>query len=223
MRTSVVAGEPGPHEGVVVIGRLPHRQVRTAGHHRLLHFVSAGADALDEWDLQRRGRLVVFAGDAQGRDGYLRELEELARTAGIADRIKFAGHVADIAAAYAAAHVTVVASIEPEAFGRAAAEALAVGCPVITTDLGAPPEIVLAEPVVPANEITGWVVAPNAEDLARALKIALSLPADIRCAMGQRAIADMRARFTLDSMKQQTLRVYDRLLGTTLSALSATD
>ena len=161
--------------------------------------------------------VLVLAGDAQGRDGYVGELRERARACGVEDRVHLAGHVEDIAAAYATAYVTVVASIEPEAFGRAAAEALAVGCPVITTNLGAPPEIVLAEPAVAVDRITGWVVPPNADGLARALEFALSQSRGDREGMGQRAIADIRARFTLDAMKQQTLQVYDRLLGTRLA------
>ncbi len=40
--------------------------------------------------------------------------------------------------------LAIVASIEPEAFGRVATEAQAMGCPVIATDIGAPPETVAA-------------------------------------------------------------------------------
>jgi glycosyltransferase involved in cell wall biosynthesis len=161
--------------------------------------------------------VVVMAGDAQGRQGYVDELRARAAAAGIADRIKLVGHVDDIAAAYALAYVTVVASIEPEAFGRAAAEALAVGCPVITTNIGAPPEIVLAEPAVPADRITGWITPVTAAGLVPALETALSLSSDQRAAMGIRAAADIRARFTLARMKRDTLAVYDRLLRTTLA------
>ncbi len=162
--------------------------------------------------------VVVMAGDAQGRDRYVDELRARAAAKGVMDRIKLVGHVDDIAAAYALAHVTVVASIEPEAFGRAAAEALAVGCPVITTNLGAPPEIVLAEPAVAPDAATGWVVPVSAAGLASALETALAMPLDVRAAMGARAAADIRSRFTLDRMKRDTLAVYDRLLGTGMAA-----
>ncbi len=162
--------------------------------------------------------VVVMAGDAQGRDRYVDELRARATAKGVMDRIKLVGHVDDIAAAYALAHVTVVASIEPEAFGRAAAEALAVGCPVITTNLGAPPEIVLAEPAVAPDAATGWVVPVSAAGLVPALETALAMPLDFRAAMGARAAADIRSRFTLDRMKQDTLAVYDRLLGTGMAA-----
>ena len=163
--------------------------------------------------------ILVLAGDAQGRDDYTKSLVALAADLGLADRVRFVGHVEDMPAAYAVAWVTVVASIEPEAFGRAAAEALAVGCPVITTNFGAPPEIVLAEPAVAADQCTGWVAEPTAAALAEKLRLALSLPDTTRAAMGAIAAADMRARFTLAGMQAATLVVYDGLLGTTLSGV----
>ena len=105
--------------------------------------------------------VFVFAGDAQGRTAYLRQLEQQAAALGIAGQVQFPGHVDDIPAAFAVAHVAVVASTEPEAFGRAAIEAQAMGCPVIATDIGAPPETVLAEPRTRAEDSTGWLVAPG--------------------------------------------------------------
>lgn len=167
-----------------------------------------------------RDAVVVMAGDAQGRDSYMRELQARAEAAGLAGRVKLVGHVDDIAAAYSLAWVTVVASIEPEAFGRAAAEALALGCPVITTNLGAPPEIVLAAPAVTAAETTGWVVPVDAAGLATGLRAALALSPDQRSKMGERAERDIRKRFTLREMQRQTLQVYDRILGSSMAAKS---
>lgn len=162
--------------------------------------------------------VVVLAGDAQGRDGYAADIARDIARLGLGDRVRIVGHVDDIAAAYAAAHLTVVASTEPEAFGRAAAEAEAMGCPVVATDIGAPRETVLAAPRVPAGEATGWLVAPgDAAALADCLAAALALaPAD-RMAMGTRARAHVARNFTLAAMRRATLEVYDRLLGTDLT------
>ncbi|MGE0630336.1 MAG: glycosyltransferase family 4 protein [Hyphomicrobiaceae bacterium] len=165
--------------------------------------------------------VLVMAGDSQGRDDYLGRLRRQVERHGIAGQVRFPGHVEDIAAAYRTAYVTVLASIEPEAFGRAAAEALALGCPVVTTDLGAPPEIVLAEPAVPAAAITGWVCPPTAAALADRLQAALDLSGGERAAMAARAVADVSARFTSDAMKKTTLEVYDRLLGSELALATA--
>jgi glycosyltransferase involved in cell wall biosynthesis len=172
--------------------------------------------------LHAEGRLgdavLVLAGDAQGRDNYAEGLRRLAAGLGVGDRVRLAGHVEDIAAAFAVAHVAVVASIEPEAFGRAAAEALAVGCPTITTNIGAPPEIVLASPQVPPEQATGWHVPPSdSAALATAIAEALAMPDSEREAMSARAIASIATRFTVEAMQLQTLEVYDGLLGTKLT------
>ena len=162
--------------------------------------------------------ILILAGDAQGRDDYADRLRTLANESGVGDRVRLVGHVDDIAAAYATAHVSVVASVEPEAFGRATAEALAVGCPTIATNIGAPPEIVLAPPQVPADQATGWHVPPrDVETLAAALAEALAMPDDTRRAMAARAVASIAVRFTVEAMQRQTLEVYDRLLGTELA------
>ena len=85
--------------------------------------------------LREAGKLgdavVVLAGDAQGREAYRSELAQLIARHELKKSVKLVGHCEDMAGAFATAHVAVVASIEPEAFGRAAAEAQAMACPVV--------------------------------------------------------------------------------------------
>jgi glycosyltransferase involved in cell wall biosynthesis len=173
--------------------------------------------------LAAAGRLgsavVVLAGDAQGRSDYRDSLVARAAAAGIGDRVRIVGHVDDVPAAFLAAHVSIVASVEPEAFGRAATESQAMGCPVIATRIGAPPETVLAEPTVAAERTTGWLVPPGDPDsLASAIVEALDHSDTAHMRMGARARAHVLAEFTLQRMKQHTLSVYDQLLGTALAA-----
>ncbi len=164
------------------------------------------------------GCVAILAGDAQGRDGYVDTLEAAITGAGLSHCVRLVGHVQDIAAAYRAAHVTVVASTGPEAFGRAGAEAQAVGSPVISTNIGAPPETVRAEPAVARGERTGWLVPPaDAGRLAAAIAEALALSPAEREAIGQRASRHALTTFTLDAMQRQTLAVYDGLLGTDMA------
>lgn len=172
--------------------------------------------------LQQRGALantvIVMAGDAQGRDGYVSQLQTDIAAAGLEGKVLLVGHVTDIAAAYAAAHVSVLASTDPEAFGRSGAESQAVGCPVIATNIGAPPETVLAEPAATQSQITGWLIpAGDPEALAATLEEALALDPSARKAMGDRAAAHARGSFTVGSLQRQTLQVYDSLLGTAVA------
>jgi len=173
--------------------------------------------------LEEEGRLgntlVVLAGDAQGRDSYRQRLEQEIEDARLGAKVILPGHVDDIPAALAVAHLALVASIEPEAFGRVATEAQAMGCPVIATDIGAPPETVAAHPVVPSDEATGWLVPPgDARRLADAMAEALALSPDAYAALGRRARSRAVGQFSLDSMRSETLAVYDGLLGTSLAA-----
>ncbi len=157
--------------------------------------------------------VAVFAGAAQGRAGYREELEARIAAAGLAGRVRIVGHCADVPAALAVADVVTVASVKPEAFGRAAVEAQAAGKPVIATDLGAVPETVVAPPDAPATERTGWRVPPgDADALAAALAEVLALDAASLDALGRRAQTHVNAEFSLERMTGRTLAVYDALL-----------
>lgn len=163
--------------------------------------------------------VIILAGGAQGRDAYTASLLRAIAAAGLEGSVRLVGHVDDIAAAFATAHVAVIASTEPEAFGRTAVEAQAMGAPVIATDIGAPPETVKSAPRTPAPEATGWLVPPAQPGrLAEAIAAALALTPEERAAMGARARAHVMSAFSLRTMKRQTLEVYDELLGTRLAA-----
>ncbi len=169
--------------------------------------------------LKAQGRLgdavVVLAGDPQGRSTYAAGLREAIAAAGLEGHVRMVGHVDDMPAAFCAAHVAVIASTEPEAFGRAATEAQVMGTPVIATDIGAPPETVLSTQRAGADAATGWLVPPaDASRLADTLAAALTLTPEERARLGVRARAHVMQRFSLDAMKRQTLAVYDALLGT---------
>ena len=162
-----------------------------------------------------KGAMAVIAGDHQGRDSYVAELKSQISAAGLADRVFLVGHCSDMAAAYALAHVTLIASIEPEAFGRTSAEAQAMGCPVIATNIGAPPETVRAMPFVEHDQRTGWLVDPaDPEKLAAALEEVLGLADADYQLMAENAVANVTRNFSDDLLKIHTLEIYDQLLGT---------
>ncbi|KQP51989.1 glycosyl transferase [Methylobacterium sp. Leaf399] len=155
----------------------------------------------------------ILAGDPQGRSAYERELDALIAARGLEGIVRRVGHCTDMPAAFRAASVVAVPSVEPEAFGRSAVEAQALGTPVVVSDLGAVPETVLAPPDVPASQRTGWRVPPaDAPALAGALVEALSLGASARDALAGRARAHVEAHFSLEGMARDTLAVYASLL-----------
>ncbi|GJD84045.1 glycosyltransferase family 4 protein [Methylobacterium haplocladii] len=156
---------------------------------------------------------VVLAGDAQGRAAYERELDALVAARGLDGIVRRVGHCTDMPAAFRAASVVAVPSIEPEAFGRSAVEAQALGTPVVVTDIGAVPETVLAPPDVEPSRRTGWRVPPNdPAALAAALGELLALGASARDALALRARAHVETHFSLETMVADTLDVYEGLL-----------
>jgi len=156
--------------------------------------------------------VAILAGDAQGRDAYAREIEDLIVARGLAGRVKIVGHCDDTPAAFSLADIGVVASTEAEAFGRTAIEAAAMGVPVVAAGLGATPETVRAPPSVAEAERTGWLVPPgDASALSHAIGAALAIPAEERRALGLRARRHAEG-FSTAAMQQATLALYDWLL-----------
>lgn len=155
----------------------------------------------------------IMAGDEQGHAGYIKELDAAMAPMRPEGVIRRTGHCSDMPAALMAATVVVVPSTEPEAFGRVAAEAQAMGTPVVVTDLGALPEVVLAPPGVAGSARTGWRVPPgDAVALAGAISEALALGASARDALSVRARRHVLQRFSVERMQRETLAAYAALL-----------
>lgn len=148
--------------------------------------------------------VLVCAGDAQGRDEYVQELQAQAGANGVA--LVLPGHVSDMASAYAAADIVINPSIEPEAFGRTLVEAMAMERPVIAAAHGGPVEIL-------ADSRAGRLVpAGNAPALAQALAEILALDSAERKLRGQFARQHAIAHYSKQALQSATLRVYGELL-----------
>ncbi len=155
----------------------------------------------------------ILAGDDQGRAAYVRELDAAIEKAGLTGTVTRVGHVTDMPAALAASAVLAVTSTEPEAFGRSAVEAQAMGTPVVVTDLGAVAETVLTPPRVTRENRTGWTIPPNdPEALATVLESILGMGAAARDALAERARNHVEKSFGLEKMCSQTLEIYARLI-----------
>jgi len=105
--------------------------------------------------------------------------------------------------------VVVSAAVQPEGVQRAMLEAQAMARPVIVSDLGAGPEVVLSPPAVPESRITG-LRFPAGDDaaLAGTLLRLFSMPEPTRRAMGTRGRTWVLDHFDGDIVAAQALQVY---------------
>jgi len=160
-----------------------------------------------------RNIAFVFAGEDRGQLRYARSLRRQARVHGIDTLCRMVGHCADMPAALAVADVVVVPALQPPLAGRAAAEAQAMGRPVVTTTVGNLPENVLCPPRMKDELRTGWLVRPgNVGELARAVGAALKLDVTAYEALGARARQFAEFAFSPQSVAEAIRGVYTSLL-----------
>ena len=180
----------GGRSRIVVVGRLSPRKGQDVAVKAIARLVEQGLDV--ELDL---------VGDTfRGYEWYRRDLEHLARDAGIADRLHLRGYQEPVWDWYHHADVVAVPSrLEP--FGNVAAESLALGRPVVVSDVGGLPEIV-------RDGTSGLVVpADDPAALARALRDLLTNPrvAAQLVRSGQR---DVRERFSADGYGRRLVEAF---------------
>jgi len=147
---------------------------------------------------------LVFVGDPKPGSGFGEALDAQAASAGVT--LSRPGHETDMPAAMLAADVVINPSLEPEAFGRTAAEALAMGRPAIVADHGG------AREVVEPGE-TGWRTPPgDAAALAAAIDQALGLDLASRERLAARSRERVARCFSKAALQESTLRVYREVL-----------
>ena len=116
------------------------------------------------------------------------------------------GPCSDMPAAYAAADIVVALTDRAKSFDNVAAEAQAMARPVVASNIGALPEIVMAPPHVQSQNRTGWLVKPGDPiHLARALAAALALSPNGWDALGERARELAEYRYSPSQVAAATL------------------
>ena len=140
-----------------------------------------------------------------GEPAYEAELRTRVHELALKDVVSFVGHVEGAAkwAAFADADVYLLPSRQ-ENFGIAVAEALAAGLPVIVSD-----QVAIAGDVAAAG--AGEMIPVDADALARAIA-RLARDAGARLAMGRRAAAFARERYSWDRASDGILALYERIL-----------
>ncbi|NHZ72683.1 MAG: glycosyltransferase, partial [Aquificales bacterium] len=165
------------------------------------HRYYKGVDTLIQALALVNGRLLI-GGDGPERGNWERLTAEL----GLQQRIYFLGDIAgaDLPAFYASGDIFVLpANSRAEAFGLVLQEAMAMGLPCVTSELGTGTSWLVQDGV------SGFVMPPRQpEALAAALNRLVADP-DLRTQMGQTGQDRARREFGLHTMLTRIEQVYD--------------
>lgn len=170
---------------------LPARITHWKGQRDFIHIIAALISA----GLDIHG--VIAGGAGASRRGYLAELQSLAQRLEVNSHITFTGHRTDLREIMSISGTVLSLAGAPEAFGRTALEALALGVPVIAYDHGGAGEVLRA--MFPEGRI-----APG--DTAAAVDL-------IRRFYRDPPLVARHNPFPLERMIKDTLSVYAELAG----------
>ncbi|MBP6962869.1 MAG: glycosyltransferase family 4 protein [Armatimonadetes bacterium] len=191
-RDEIGADDTNPVIGSV--GMLRHMK----GHSYL---IEAAASVLQEYPQAR----FVLAGDGPSAGALRERLSARASELGIADKFLMLGYREDIPEVMAGLDVFVHPSIGYEGVPQVVSQAMAMRRPVVATDVGA-----VCEQVV--NGRTGILVEKaNSRQLAQGILTVLKNP-DTAARMGENGRRLVEDRYSLDTMLDETERLYARLL-----------
>lgn len=153
---------------------------------------------------------LLLIGSAKFRDratrfdneAYVKRLRALVAGAGLTDRVSWLGEREDVPELMRALDVLLLPSWQ-EPFGRALIEAMALGVPVIATDVGGPPEIL--------SDGREGLLRPPAQPGAWAAAIGtLARDAELRSQMGIAGRRRVAQAFTLAHHVSAVLEVYEQ-------------
>ncbi len=151
--------------------------------------------------LRHRPDAVFLLAGSGGDEAHLRGLcDEL----GIAQRVLFLGDVRDVVGLYRILDVCALSSIR-EGLPNVILEAMAMGKPVVATDVGGIKEVVI-------DSVNGYLVPIDDPQLfARRIVHLLDHP-DLRQRMGSEGRALVMRKFTLSTMADRTMTLYEKLV-----------
>jgi glycosyltransferase involved in cell wall biosynthesis len=146
-------------------------------------------------------RFQIIGGALFDEAGYEKQVHELTAKLGLNDAVEFLGFRENVPELISAMDVLVHASTTGEPFGQVIIEGMAAGKPVVATDGGGVPEIVV-------DGVTGFLVAMgDAAAMAGAICRLLENPEAAR-EMGQAGLLRVEQQFTIDQTAKRIEHIY---------------
>jgi len=150
--------------------------------------------------------VCLLIGDTSPEEAAYRvKINNMIDELGLHDHVIVTGFRTDVANYVNALEIQIHASVLPEPFGRVLLEAMSLAKPLVASNDGAVPEIVV-------DGETGFLFEPgNSEALAERLRVLLRDPARA-AAFGRKGRERLEAQFSIRHNVQETERLYQQLL-----------
>lgn len=183
------------HPVVAILGRITPLK----GHN---YFIQSMAQVLRRFP---QAKIWVVGDSPAHKEGYRSQLEVLVKRLGIDSKVIFLGNRNDVPDLLREIDCVVMASIEPESFGRVIIEAQAASVPVVATRVGGVVDII-------EHEKTGLLVMPK--DISGMAKAVIRILEDKNLAKGivEAAMVKIHREYTVDKMASRTIDVYKEVL-----------
>ena len=183
----------GAHEGNVVIGMIG----RFNWWKGQKVFVKAVQNVIEKGT---NANFIIAGSPFKNEETYLYTLKKFVSELGLEGKIRLLDFTEDRDALYAGMDIVVIPSTQPEPFGLVAVEAMAMGRPVIASNIGGLPEIVL-------NGETGILFEPGSDkELSEAI-IRLVKDKRLRNEMGEAGLKRQQALFTEEHFQKEVNKI----------------
>lgn len=192
-RDSDLSRNMGISNGELVVGILG-RLSPVKGHR---YFIQAADEALKSF---QNVKFLIAGEDAQVKSF---QLKELVKEMGISDKFIFTGWVEDLRKIISLMDIAVVSSIGSETIARVALEYMALGKPVIGTEINAISEVV-------KNGVNGFIVRPRDSRGMAVAMLQLLEDKDKRERFGKASRSLVEKEFSLDNFVDRTEEFYFR-------------
>jgi L-malate glycosyltransferase len=187
--------ELGIKEGDFVVGTVAHFRPEKAYH---IFF-----EGINKVKGSIKNLKVLVVGDG-GAVSMRKQFEDYCKGNGLGKVVKFIGHVEDIENYLPFMDVFCLVPNKNEGFSNSILEAMAMGRPIIATNVGGNAEAVV-------NGETGFIIPPNNSEMLAELILKLYTDSDMRLKMGKKARKRAEEVFPLKLMVKKHEDLYEEV------------